>query len=122
MCQPEYVLQFLEEKSDEHRTLPTHPHGGRPTGGLVALVHLRIKQSQLLVETTFAETHDAHVWECLRRILNCHGGGSAEVSASLPFFQGGFRAHQRRPDQRGSPLGQLGRLPENGAPETPSSG
>ena len=31
-------------------TLPTHPHGGRPTGGLVALAHVRINQSQLLVE------------------------------------------------------------------------
>ena len=124
--QPEYVRQFLEEKSDEHRTLFQRiTIVEDPQAGWLLLLMCASTRANYWLRgvqpewtSTFADTHDAHVWEYLRRILNSHGVGSA---ASLPVFQGSG-AYQRHQDQRGSPMGQLGRLPENGAPETPSSG
>ena len=83
--QPEYVLQFLEEKSDEHRTLFQRiPMVEDPQAVWLLLLMCASTRANFWLRPT----HDAHVWECLKRILNCHGGGSAEVSASLPFFQG----------------------------------
>ena len=126
--QPEYVRQFLEEKADEHSTFFQRiPMVEDPQAAWLLLLMCASTRANFWLRgvqpewtSTFAETHDAHVWECLRRILNCHGGISRS-HCFVTVLPRGFGAHQRRQDQRGSPLGQLGRLPENGAPETPSS-
>ena len=96
MGQPEHVLQFFDEKSDEHRTLFQRiPMVENPQAAWLLLLMCASTRANFWLRgvqpewtSTFAETHDAR--ECLRRILNCHGGGSAEVTASLPFFQGGL--------------------------------
>ena len=96
--QPEYVRQFLEEKADEHRTLFQRiPMVEDPQAAWLLLFMCASTRANFWLRgvqpewtSIFAETHDANVWECLRQILNCHGGGSAQVTASLPFFQGGL--------------------------------
>ena len=96
--QPENVQQFLEEKADEHRTFFQHiPMVEDPQAAWLFLFMCASTRANFWLRgvqpewtSNFAETHDAHVWECLRRILNCHGGGSSEVIVSLPFFQGGL--------------------------------
>ena len=39
---------------------------------------------------SFAETHDTHVWECLRQILKIPDRSFSQTIASLPFSQGGL--------------------------------
>ena len=93
--QPEYVQQFLEEKSDEHRTLFQRiPMVEDPQAAWLLLLMCASTRANFWLRgvqpewtSTFAETHDARVGmsptdsELSRR-------GSAEVTASLPFFQG----------------------------------
>ena len=96
-----------------------------PTGGLVALVHVRINQSQFLVERG-----PTRMDFDFRRNPRCTRVGMPQTESELSrrristshcfvtVLPRGVGAHQRRQDQRGSPLGQLGRLHENGAPDT----
>ena len=98
MGQPENVRQFLEEKSDEHRTFFQRISMVEdPQAAWLLLLMCAPTRANFWLRgvqpewtSTFVETHDTLVWECLRRILNCHGGGSAEVTAALPLFQGGL--------------------------------
>ena len=111
--QHEYVRQFLEEGRRAPHIFPTHPHGEKTHRRLGCFCSCAHQPEPIFgwerSNPTFAETHDAHVWECLRWILNTEGDQQKSLL-------------RRRQDQRGNPLGQLSRLPENGAPETPSSG
>ena len=78
----EYVRQFLEEKADEHRTLFQRiPMVEDPQPAWLLLLMCALTRANFWLRgvqpewtSIFAETHDAHVWECIRRILNCHGG------------------------------------------------
>ena len=91
--QPEYIRQFLEEKSGEHRTLFQRiPVVEDPQAAwLLMCASTRVNHWLRWVQpewtSIFAATHDAHVWDCLRQILKTNGVRFAEVTASLPFFQ-----------------------------------
>ena len=96
--QPEYVRKFLEEKAHEHHTLFQRiPVVEDPQAAWLLLLMCASTRANFWLRGVqpewtahFAETHDAQVWECLRQILNSHEGESAQVTASLPFFQGGL--------------------------------
>ena len=119
MGQPEYVRQFLEEKADEHRPMVEDPQaawllllmcastranfwlrgGSNPNGLRLSLkptMHVGMPQTDSELSR--------------RRISTSH--------CFVTVLPKGFRAHQRRQDQRGSTLGQLSTLFENGARDT----
>ena len=96
--QPGFVMAFLEQKSQEHALLFERiPAVDDPQSAWLILVmcaatraNFWLRGVQPDLTESFAETHDARVWECLRQILKIPDRGHSRAIASLPFPQGGL--------------------------------
>ena len=94
--QPGFVRTFLEQKSEEHVLLfEWIPAMEDPQSAWLILVmcaatraNFWLRGVQPDLTESFAETHDTHVWECLRQILKIPDMGHSQAIASLPFSQG----------------------------------
>ena len=129
--QPEFVLNFLERKTEEHSVLFQRiPAVEDPQAAWLLLLMCASTRANYWLRSVrpdlteaFAHRHDDSVWECLRQILQITPDHHvARVTASLPFSVGGMGLPYSKQVEGGRSLGKLGWLPPYGAWASPHSG
>ena len=97
--QPDYVRHFLSVKSTEHETLFERiPQVGDTQAAWLLLLMWASPRATFWLRSVnpeltdvFAEHHDAHVWQCLQRIIGSSGSlETAKDTSPLPFLFGGL--------------------------------